>query len=220
MRDPSGGPAIPGIRASAPAGGRAYPPRAMESAPEPPPGLIAAVRAGEAEALDRWYRGEHPRVWKLCLGFLADRAEADDVAQEAMLHLFDRLDDWDPGRPWSAWRNTVVLNLCRDRVRRRAARRRAEDRAAEAGFPDRLPDPARAAEGGEVAEVLRAALAELTPREREAFVLRELEGLATGEVAAQLGVGESTVRSLLTLARRRLRGLLAPRLGIAEGGDA
>lgn len=190
----------------------------METAPETTPGLIAAVRAGEAQAIDRWYRAEHPRVWKLCLGFLADAAEADDVAQDAMLHLFDRLDGWDPARPWVGWRNTVVLNLCRDRTRRRTARRRAEESVAEFAAPTPLPDPHAEAARGEVGDVVRAALVELTPREREAFVLCELEGLPTAEVAAQLGVGESSVRSLLTLARRRLRGLLAPRLGMTEGG--
>lgn len=194
----------------------------MGSQPDPSPALIAAVLAGEAEAIDSWFRAEHPRVWKLCLGFLAERTEADDVAQDAMLHLLDRLGSFDPsgGRPGSqygAWRNAVVLNQCRDRVRRSSARRRAEDRAGAERLPVSLPDPAGEVAGAEFQEVLTAALAELSPREREAFVLCELEAHKTSEAARTLGIGESSVRSLLTLARRRLRGLLAPRLGI--GGD-
>lgn len=178
--------------------------------------LVDAVLAGDAPAIDRWYRREHPSVWRLCLGFLADGAEAEDVAQDAMLKLHDRLDRWDRARPYAAWRNALVLNLCRDRLRRRAARERVE---MEAPLPRELPDPARAAERGEVREMLQRALASLSPREREAFVLRELEGHATSEVALVLEVGESTVRSLLTLARRRLRELLGERLLGSSAND-
>lgn len=214
----------------------------MGAADEPSPGLLAAVQDGRPEAIDRWFRAEHPPVWRLCVGFLADRAEADDVAQDAMLHLLDRLGSFDPERAASAsgggyraWRDTVVLNLCRDRLRRAAARKRAEEGAAEArlgdGLPGRLPDPGalaaadltgpeRAAQGAELRALLATSLGALTEREREAFCLVELEGRPARAAAEVLGVGESTVRSLLTLARRRLRGLLAPRLGIGGAGDS
>jgi RNA polymerase sigma-70 factor (ECF subfamily) len=188
----------------------------MGSPPDPEPELLEAVRAADAEAIDRWFRAEHPRVWKLCLGFLADGAEADDVAQDAMLRLLDTLGSYDPTRPYGAWRDAVVLNSCRDRARRTAARVRAEERAAGERLPAVLPDPEHLAAGAELREALTAALGALSPREREAFVLCELEGTPTAEAARVLGVGESSVRSLLALARRRLRGLLAPRLGIGD----
>jgi RNA polymerase sigma-70 factor, ECF subfamily len=172
---------------------------------------LAAARGGP-EALDTWLRAEHPIVWRLCFGLLADRTEADDLAQDAMLHLSDRLSDWDPERPYTVWRNAVVTNLCRDRRRRQRARCDAELGAAQAGLPDRLPAPDDDAQRREVREALRLGLAALTPREREVFVLRDLEGVATRDAAATLGITEGTVRSLLTLARRRLRGLLAQRV--------
>jgi RNA polymerase sigma-70 factor (ECF subfamily) len=187
---------------------------------DPAAALVPAVLAGDAAALDSWYRTEHPRVWRLCLGFLADPAEADDLAQDAMLHLLDHMAGWDRARGWEGWRNAVVLNLCRDRLRRAGALARAEERGA-ADRPERvLPHPARAAERAETRAALAAALAALPLREREAFVLRELEGFSTLEVARAMDVGESSVRSLLTLARRRLRELLAPHLAdaAAEGG--
>ena len=67
--------------------------------------------------------------------------------------------------------------------------------------------------GGRGSQGLRS----LSPRERETFVLRDLEGLATPEVARILDIGESSVRSLLSLARRRLRQLYGER--IAPGGQ-
>jgi RNA polymerase sigma-70 factor, ECF subfamily len=176
------------------------------------PALLEAVRRGDPRALERWYRTEHPRVWRTCLGLVADPAEADDLAQDAMLKLADRLDRRDPAVPYAAWRTKVVVNLCRDRRRRIDARRRAE----EAGASERpelpLPDPSEIASQAELKEILRDVLQRLPEREREAFVLRELERFTTAEVALAMEVGESTVRSLTTLARRRLRELLEPRL--------
>jgi RNA polymerase sigma-70 factor (ECF subfamily) len=181
--------------------------------------LLHAVARGEPEAIDRWFRAEHPQVYRLCAGFLADAAEAEDIAQDAMLKLLDTLPHWDRRRPWRSWRNTLVLNLCRDRLRRLASRAGAEQAAAPLCLPSALPSPEEAAQAAEVRTLLQGALATLSPREREAFVLHDLEGADAAETALALGIGESSVRSLLSLARRRLRTLLGPRLAPSGGSD-
>jgi len=181
--------------------------------------MIGRVLGGDPEALARWFRSEHPRVWRLCFGFVADAGEADDLAQDAMLKLHDRLSRWDSARPYRQWRNSVVLNLCRDRQRRRAARQRAETGAAEARSSVLPFDPSEHLAQRELREALGEALAGLTDREREAFVLRELERCSTEAAAAILSIAPSTVRSLLTLARRRLRDFLGRRLPELKGGD-
>ena len=193
----------------------------MRAHPDPPVGgngeeLAHRLRGGNVAALDAWYRSEHPRVYRLCLGFLADPDAAEDLAQDAMLHLKDHLPNWDARRPYEPWRTTVVLNLCRDRRRRLQARAAAEERTAE--LPAAAPSPEDAAHRSEVLALLTAALAALPEREREAFVLHDLDGIETAPAAAGLGIGESSVRSLLTLARRRLRQILGPRLAVEEGG--
>lgn len=185
--------------------------------------LIREVLSGSPDALDRWYRGEHPDVYRLCVGFLADATEAEDAAQDALLHLRDRLARWDPSGAWRPWRDAVVLNHCRDRLRRKSARERAHLRAATEGervAASVLPDPSLEAERSEVRDVLEALLADLPPREREAFVLRDLEQLTSAEAADVMGIEAASVRSLLALARRRLRHLLAERVpSIGGGGD-
>ncbi len=180
------------------------------SAPDDRDRLAAVVR-GDGDALDAWYRHEHPVVHRLCTGFLANTAEADDATQDALLALLDSLPRWDSARDWPRWRNTIVLNHCRDRLRRRQARSRAEDAGARHAPPAALPAPDDLAAAREVREVLMSVLVELSPREREVFVLRDLQGEAGADVAAAMGIGESSVRSLLTLARRRLRRLLEER---------
>ena len=187
-----------------------------------PAELLRSVAAGAPEAVDAWFRAEHPEVYRLCFGFLAHRAEAEDVAQDAMLRILEKLPEFDPARSYRAWRTTLVLNRCRDRLRRSEARREAEERAALARPEGILPDPGDRMQRTEVEEVLRRSLAALPPREREVFVLRDLEGLETAEVARSLAIGESSVRSLLALARARLRSLLGARIGpesAAFGGE-
>lgn len=192
-------------------------PRGTASGPDgPDPDLVAGVRDREPRAIERWYRAEHPRVWRICLGLLADPAAADDLAGEAMLKLHDRIDRWDARVPYAAWRTKVVVNLCRDRLRRRDARRRAEEAGAEVRPETPLPEPSEIASQAELQQLVREVLQRIGEREREAFVLRELEGRTTAEVALAMDVAESTVRSLTTLARRRLRELLEPRLGDEE----
>jgi len=185
--------------------------------------LVRRVTRGDAAALETLWRREHPQVYRLAFGLLVHDAEADDLTQDAMLHLVDHLDRWDPRRSWSAWRNTVVVNLCRDRMRRRATRRQAEEEAARRDAPAAWPHPEDEAHRAEVRELLARSLAALSDREREAFVLRDLQGCPTAEVAVALCVTESTVRSLLTLARRRLRRRLGDRVPslapAAEGRD-
>ena len=183
--------------------------------------LSLALRQG-ADVLDAWYRAVWPQVHRLCSGLLASSAEADDVAQDAMLHLVDRLDRWNPERPFGAWRQRVVVNLCRDHLRS-AKRRQVHEEEAGLGWHEaQLPEPSAAAESAEVSQLVDRCLGLLPPREREVFVLVDLEGQAPADAAELLGIAASTVRAALTLARRRMREALAPHLPDAqlEGGPA
>ena len=168
-----------------------------------------AVGGGD-DAVDAWFRADHPTVWKLAFGFLGHAAEADDLAQEAMVKLLDHLKEWDMRRSYRAWRSTVVANLCRDRLRRLETRSRAEARRAPRSAA--LPGPEAALDQGEIRDLLAQALDILSPRERQVFVLRDLEDHSHAEIAEVLEISESSVRSQLTVARQRLRDHLSRRI--------
>ncbi|MCB9832939.1 MAG: RNA polymerase sigma factor [Planctomycetes bacterium] len=176
--------------------------------------LLAGLLRREPGSIDRWFRGDYPRIYRLGFGLLGDHHEAEDLAAEAMLRILDHLEDRDPARSFRAWSNAIVINMGRDRLRRR--RPVVSRDFAEADLPAalRTEDPARL-EQGELRELITRSLTRLTDREREVFVLRELEALPTDEVARTLNITESSVRSLLTLARRRLRGLVER--GLSDG---
>ena len=151
---------------------------------------------------------------------LGDRAEAEDVAQEAMLRLWRVAPDWRQGEAKvTTWLYRVTTNLCTDRLRVRQRRKvSALDDA-----PD-IEDGAPAAETvlieADRMVALDAALAALPDRQREAVVLRHIEGFTNPEIAAVMDIGVEAVESLIARGKRGLSAILAGRrkdLGYEEG---
>lgn len=168
--------------------------------------LLQRVGAGDTSAFALLLDRHLLAVTRIARRMLGDDAEAEDVAQEAMLKL------WRLGpaltieaagvRPWLS---RVVSNLVIDRVR---VRRRTD-------VTDTLPEvPAPATqvrdlEAREVAARIDAALQALPERQRLALTLFHFEGLSQIEVAASMGVSDEAVESLLARGRRSLRAALA-----------
>ena len=151
-----------------------------------------------------------PRVLAHAARLLGNRAEAEEVAQEAMLRLWRQAPHWRAGEARvTTWLYRVVANLCIDRQRRARGGTVALDAVAEPpdpapGVPARMQDRARA-------EALQAALLALPDRQRQAVVLRHIEGLANPEIAAIMETTTEAVESLTTRGRRALTAALAAR---------
>lgn len=165
-----------------------------------------------------------PRVLGYASRMLSgDRAEAEDVAQETMLRLWRIAPSWRQGETKvTTWAYRVATNLCLDRQR---SRRRKGLTA--------LDDAPEVADGGTsaVAQLvdadrmlaLEAALAELPERQRQAVVLRHLEGLSNPEIAAVMDLGVEAVESLTARGKRALAALLSGQreaLGYEDDRDA
>jgi len=168
--------------------------------------LVARARSGDRAAfgaLVERYAGSARRIARAVLG---DPDDADDAAQDAFLSALVKLDQFDARRPFGPWLLRIVANAAADRRRRRTVRR-AEPLDSNVG--GQTPGPEAAAESGELAERLQAALAELPERRRLAEVLFDVEGYGHAEIADILGIPEGTVRSDVFHARRFLRERLA-----------
>lgn len=147
-----------------------------------------------------------PRVLGYAARVLSDPVEAEDVAQEAMLRLWRIAPEWRQGEAKvSTWLYRVVANLCTDRLRKRRAGpldEAEEPQDDSPGAEDRLQQAARA-------QALNAALATLPERQRQAVVLRHLEGLANPEIAEVLEISVEAVESLTARGKRALAEALA-----------
>ncbi|WP_439561681.1 RNA polymerase sigma factor [Roseinatronobacter sp.] len=146
-----------------------------------------------------------PRILRFAARMLNDRTEAEDVTQDAMLRLWRIAPDWqDTGIPPAAWLFRVAANLCTDRLRRR--------RSGPADMPD-LPDDAPAVDAQMMqtkrAAALQDALALLPERQRQAVILRHLEGLSNPDIAAIMMIGVEAVESLTARGKRNLTALLS-----------
>jgi RNA polymerase sigma-70 factor (ECF subfamily) len=171
--------------------------------------LVVLYANGDPDAARLLAKRLLPRVMGYAGRLLSDRVEAEDVAQEAMLRLWRVAPEWRQGEAKvSTWVYRVVSNLCTDRLRARQ-RRRAEA----------LDDVAEPADGkasvvaglieADRMAALDAALATLPERQREAVVLRHIEGLANPEIAEILQIGVEAVESLTARGKRALAAALS-----------
>ncbi len=181
--------------------------------------LLAAFAQGDSAAARVLTDRLLPRVFRFAARILGDRAEAEDVAQDAMLRLWRQAPNWRPGEAQVAtWLYRVASNLCTDRLRRRRSRPTAP--IEDAGDPaDGTPgSEARLHQAARLA-ALQDALAELPDRQRQAVVLRHLEGLSNPEIAEVLGIGIEAVESLTARGKRALVAALSGRKEELGHGD-
>lgn len=171
--------------------------------------LLAAYAAGDRRAAQELSTRLVPRVLGFATPMLNDRAEAEDVAQEAMLRLWRIAPEWRRGEAQvSTWLFRVASNLCTDRLRK-SGRSRPLDDAVDPEDP--APGVVEALESGDRARALQEALAQLPDRQRQAVVMRHLEEMSNPDIAAAMDMSVEAVESLTARGKRALAALLAGR---------
>ena len=145
--------------------------------------LLARYARGDAAAVRALTLRLTPRAYAQAMRLLGDRAEAEDVAQDAMMRLWKIAPDWRAGEAKvTTWLYRVVAYLCTDRLRRSPR--------------------------GPLALNEVAALATLPERQRMAVMLRHFEGATNPEIAERLGVSVEAVESLTARGKRALAAAL------------
>jgi len=160
-------------------------------------------------AVDVEARSALPRLRRLCGLLLADPDEGDDVAQDVLLRFVETAPTETRAIDWPRWLTRVAVNACHDRRRSgwwRWWRRAGVEIAADVAAPGRTPEAAAAA--AEQHAAMWRVLARLPARQREVFVLRQLEHWSTQEVADALGCTTGTVKQHLFRAVQALRAAL------------
>ena len=171
--------------------------------------LIQAAAEGDRAAFAELVRLKRERIVRAARQITGNTDDALDVAQIVLVKLWQGLGAFDRKRKFDTWVYRVTVNAAIDFLRSRGPR----------GVMQPLPDPQETGREipaeqrdadetvdlGALQQAFRQLAAELAPQQRSVFVLREIEGLSTAEVARVMEVAESTVRNHLMQARRILR---------------
>lgn len=172
-----------------------------------------ALAGSEAAYRDLVARYATPAV-NFIYRFIRDRALAEDLAQEGFLRVYQRLNTYDPQRKFSSWFFQVLRNLTIDYLRVNRVPTASLDELEEEGHRGAAVDresvsPEQAAQQGELASAMAAALSRIRPEYREVVVLRYQEGLTHPEIAEILGLPSGTVKTYLHRARKELAEILS-----------
>jgi RNA polymerase sigma-70 factor (ECF subfamily) len=168
---------------------------------------VEAARQGDEEAFAHIVRRHSGGLHRAVARILGDDTEAWDVVQMAFLKAWQQLDRYNPRYRFSTWLYRIGTNLTIDVLRSRGSRERTH----KAGHEHRLhlvgqgESTSARADRREADHVLQQIIGVLTPQQRSAFVLREMQGLETAEVGEILGCSATTVRNHVFQARKALR---------------
>lgn len=180
--------------------------------------LVEEALAGSQSAFRELVRRFERPVFNLVARMVHDQTLAEDLAQEAFIKAFSRLDTYRPEQgKFSNWLFKIAHNTAIDQLRKNAPPIYSLDRGDDEDEPDfhaLLPDteaatPFEAAERADLAEALSAAVGRLRPEYGEVIVLRHQEGLAYEEIAEITGLPLGTVKTYIHRARKELATLMA-----------
>jgi RNA polymerase sigma-70 factor (ECF subfamily) len=169
------------------------------------PRFLDRLRAGDAPAFEELVMTYQHRVFGVALRMLGNRAEAEDVAQEAFVRAHRAIGEFRGDAKLSTWLYAITSRLCLNRLASGERRLASHGEDALLRLSDAGPRPDAALDRRELETALGRAIAELPEDRRIVVVLRDLEGLSYEEIAQVLELELGTVRSRLHRARADLK---------------
>jgi RNA polymerase sigma-70 factor (ECF subfamily) len=165
---------------------------------------LRLAQEGDAQAFSRLVEMYAKPVHNLCYRMLGNREDAEDAAQEAFLRAFKAIKRYDPQRKFASWLLSIAANYCIDQHRRGRLQQISLEDSPEASLGDRAAGPAATMLQSETRDELQGLLAALEPRDRAAIILYYWHELPYEEIAQQLAMSESALKSRLHRARKTL----------------
>lgn len=167
------------------------------------PSAVEAFRKGDLAGFE-WLATRYMReAVGVARGLLRFHSDAEDVAQDALVRAWNKRDQFRTGDRFGPWLHRIVTNIALDLLKHR---RRIREEEIEVTHPAASHlEPEAIAGGRQIAERIAEALDGLPPTQRAVASLFLVEGFDHPEIAEMLSLNEGTVRSHLSLARKRLR---------------
>lgn len=163
--------------------------------------LVERAQDGDLAAFEALYRDHVARVFGLCLRMVANRSQAEELAQDAFVRAWEKLPTFRGKSAFSTWLHRLTVNVV---LGDRRSRSRREDKNVAIDQVGPLPSLATP-RGSEVGIDLERAIAALPERARTVFVLHDVEGYRHSEIAKLAGMAEGTSKAHLHRARQLLR---------------
>lgn len=176
------------------------------TAPPAESALIEGCKSGRLSAFEELFVQHSPKMKSMALHLLSNTADAEDAVQETFLKVYRSVGSFKGQSSLATWMFRILINNCYD-LRRRKMRRggdAAELEIGAEGTPD-LPAPKS---DHPLRMALERAVAQLPSRQREVFLLAEVEGFKHLEIAGMLGISEANSKNILFQAKRSLREML------------
>jgi len=170
-------------------------------------GLVRRFREGDEAAFDELVPLAGRMAFHLALRSVADANVAEEISQEALVRLYRHVNEIAGEGAFKTWFYRIVLNLVHDFYRRSVRQEAATSTLEEIRSVERKSrdEPLGNLEREALGAALTQALESLDEKHREAFLMKEVEGLSHAEIAKTLDVPEGTVWSRLSYARRKLQ---------------
>jgi len=177
--------------------------------------IIEKAKAGDPHALKALVEKYSPVIFRFAYNVCRNQDKAENTTQETFLSLLKKLDQFDNRSKFSTWLYTIVSNHCLMAARSAKSDRYLSIDDDESTLPEVMidetsPDPHEQTERLDTKQHLDEAIGRLAPDYRIVFILRDLDGLSTEEVAEVLHLSIAAVKSRLHRARAFLREQLTP----------
>jgi RNA polymerase sigma-70 factor, ECF subfamily len=178
--------------------------------------VVAQVLQGQTALFEILMRRHNERVYRAARAIVRDEDEAEDVMQQAYVNAYSHLAQFDGRAKFSTWLTKIAVYEAIRRTRRQGRYEPLNEdstRSEERIMAAQTPDPERQAFARELGRLLEGAIDDLPDGCREVFMLRQVEGMTTSEVAATLDVSDDVVKTRLSRGRAALRRALLEQIG-------
>ena len=172
---------------------------------------IERARQGDADAFARLVETYQGQVYRLALRLCGSAADADEIAQDALLAAWRGLPRFRGESRFSTWLYRLTSNAAVDHLRRGKHQNDNVPLETADAAADTAPTPEQVSERAETQQQVRTALLELTPEYRQVLVLRHMEELSCEEIGFVLRLPAGTVKSRINRAKAQLREILLRR---------
>ncbi|MFH1784395.1 MAG: RNA polymerase sigma factor [bacterium] len=182
--------------------------------------LVARLKEGYEDAFEALVERYKKRAYYFAYGMLSNHEDAEDVSQEAFVRVYKHIDSFREKASFKTWLYRIIINLCRSNLRKRYLvskfsfnfRQKNEmtdevEKTLETAVTDTHweSDPLKSTANKQLQKAIHNAISTLSVKQKEAFVLKHMQGMKISEIADMLGCAEGTVKAHISRAIGHLK---------------